>query len=120
MENRVVYQFHGCFYHGCTKCYSSDDYNNVLNMSFGCSRANTNSVTYYLIERGFEVVEMWEVVCKVPIPADFGVMTSLPVAFMNFNTFSNLVKIFQSVVGDFPFLLMTSLSVCKVPIPAHF
>ena len=35
VENRVLYQFHGCFYHGCAKYYSSDDCNKVLNMSFG-------------------------------------------------------------------------------------
>ena len=37
VENRVIYQFHGCFYHGCTKCYSSDDYNNddYYNLQYG-------------------------------------------------------------------------------------
>ena len=60
VENGVIYQFHGCLYHGCVKCYSSDDYNNVLNMSFGRLRGNTNSVTHYLRQRGFEVVEMWK------------------------------------------------------------
>ena len=29
-------------------------------MSFGHLIANMNSVTYYLTQRGFEVVEMWE------------------------------------------------------------
>ena len=40
VENRVVYQFHRCFYHGCMRCYSSDDYNSILNMSFGRLKAN--------------------------------------------------------------------------------
>ena len=42
------------------KCYSSHDYNTVLNMSFGCLRAKINSVTHYLTQHGLEVVEMWE------------------------------------------------------------
>ena len=42
-ENNTVYQFHGCFYHGCSKCYDSNEFNTVLNEKF-----NTLNITNIL------------------------------------------------------------------------
>ena len=29
-KNKIVYQFQGCYYHGCPKCYKPDDINFVF------------------------------------------------------------------------------------------
>ena len=59
-QNGIVYQFHGCFYHRCVKCFPSDGYNEVLQKRFGLLNEKTKSVTNYLKERGLTVVEKWE------------------------------------------------------------
>ena len=57
--NRVVYQFHGCFYHGCVKCFLADGYNGVLQKRFGA--LNEDTIGYQLFERTcLTVVEKWE------------------------------------------------------------
>jgi hypothetical protein len=33
-ETKTIYQFHGCFYHSCKKCYDGDAYNNIVHESF--------------------------------------------------------------------------------------
>ena len=33
-ESNTVYQFHGCFYHGCVNCFDMNDYNRMLKESF--------------------------------------------------------------------------------------
>ena len=58
-QNRVVYQFHSCFYHGCLKCFPADGYNGVLQKQFGALNEKTKSVTNYSKERDL-TVEKWE------------------------------------------------------------
>ena len=49
-QNKVVYQFHGCFYNGYVKCFPADGYNRVLQKRFGALNEKTKSVTDYLKE----------------------------------------------------------------------
>ena len=56
----VVYQFHGCFYHGCPICYHLYDYNTVVNEKYCNLYSSTKKFTYQLQKAGYIVVEKWE------------------------------------------------------------
>lgn len=34
-KTNTVYQYHGCFWHGCPKCYSKDTINNIKHETMG-------------------------------------------------------------------------------------
>ena len=53
-ETQIIYQFHGCYWHGHT-CMS---YKNPVNAAVAQKR--TEETTAYLRDRGYKVVEMWE------------------------------------------------------------
>ncbi|CAB3979926.1 DNA polymerase [Paramuricea clavata] len=59
-ENATIYQFHGCFYHGCEKCYESDSYNKVNKEKFYTLREKTRRTTLLFRSNGFKVIEKWE------------------------------------------------------------
>ena len=56
----VIYQFHGCFYHGCPDCYHLYDYNPVLNEKYCNLYSRTKKFTYRLEAAGYIVIEKWE------------------------------------------------------------
>lgn len=56
----TVYQFHGCFYHGCETCFSSNDFNKVVGEIFNILRERTRRFMNTLRENGYRVIEMWE------------------------------------------------------------
>ena len=58
-EARTAYQFHGCFFHGCPKCYDQTETNSVNGKTMAELLENTRCNTAYL-RRHVEVVEMWE------------------------------------------------------------
>ncbi|CAB3996212.1 DNA polymerase [Paramuricea clavata] len=43
-ETNTIYQFHGCFFHGCKTCYDSDKFNMVLSESFYTLRERTRCI----------------------------------------------------------------------------
>ena len=59
-ENNTVYQFHGCFFHGCNKCFNNDDYNTLKKEKMYFLRMQTKQFSKQLIENNYNVVEMWE------------------------------------------------------------
>ena len=59
-SGNVVYQFHGCFYHGCPDCYHLYDYNVVLNEKYCNLYSRTKKFTYRLETAGYKVIEKWE------------------------------------------------------------
>jgi hypothetical protein len=60
-EDGTVLQFHGCFYHGCPKCYSDTTTRNPLHGSTMEELYDrTQRITSTLRSRGHTVVEMWE------------------------------------------------------------
>ena len=61
-ESNTVYQFHGCFYHGCVNCFDMNDYNRVLKASFKNLAEKTRRFTNLLKLNGYKVIEKWE--CK--------------------------------------------------------
>jgi hypothetical protein len=59
-KTNTVYQFHGCFWHGCLKCYDEDTINHVKRECMGDLYEKTKERTFELRNAGYEVVEMWE------------------------------------------------------------
>ena len=58
-KTRTAYQFHGCYFHGCPKCYDHEETNTLNGKTMGTLLANTKKHTTYL-RRHVKVVEMWE------------------------------------------------------------
>ena len=56
---RTAYQFHGCFFHGCPKCYDQNETNSVNGKTMATLLEKTRCNTAY-IRRQVNVVEMWE------------------------------------------------------------
>lgn len=59
-QDRTVYQFHGCVYHGCKKCFDSSKFNKILGESYHNLRQRTKQFTKLLENNGYTVVEKWE------------------------------------------------------------
>ena len=62
-ETRTAYQFHGCYFHGCPKCYDHEETNTLNGKTMVTLLANTKKHTAYL-RRHVKVVEMWECTWK--------------------------------------------------------
>ena len=58
-KTRTAYQFHGCYFHGCPKCYDHEETNTLNGKTMGTLLADTKKHTTYL-RRHVKVVEMWE------------------------------------------------------------
>jgi G:T-mismatch repair DNA endonuclease (very short patch repair protein) len=56
----TIYQFHGCFFHGCKNSYDGESYNTVSNETFYTLRERTRRATQLFQQHGYTVVEMWE------------------------------------------------------------
>ena len=59
LEARTAYQFHGCCFHGCPKCYDQSETNSVNGKTMATLLEKTRCNTAYL-RRHVKVVEMWE------------------------------------------------------------
>jgi hypothetical protein len=59
-STNTVYQFHGCFWHGCPKCYHEDTINNVKKEIMSDLYQKTVERTEELKLAGYNVIEMWE------------------------------------------------------------
>ena len=58
-ETRTAYQFHGCYFHGCSNCYGPQDTNALNGKTMAKLLEDTQKNTAYL-RRHVHVVEMWE------------------------------------------------------------
>ncbi|XP_042906126.2 uncharacterized protein [Parasteatoda tepidariorum] len=59
-ETKTIYQYHGCFFHGCLTCYDADTQHPFKKMSMGKLRAATQETTEKFRGLGYQVIEMWE------------------------------------------------------------
>ena len=57
-KTHTAYQFHGCFFHGCPKCYDQNETNSVNGKTMARLLEKTRCNTAYL-RRHVKVVEMW-------------------------------------------------------------
>ena len=58
-NTRTAYQFHGCYFHGCTNCYEPQETNALNGKTMAKLLEDTKKNTAYL-RRHVKVVEMWE------------------------------------------------------------
>jgi G:T-mismatch repair DNA endonuclease (very short patch repair protein) len=57
----IVFEFQGCFWHGCSKCYPDrNEMNDVSKKSMQELYDKTQIKKSYLREQGYTVIEMWE------------------------------------------------------------
>lgn len=59
-KTNTIYEFNGCFWHGCSKCFTSSETNPVTGYTYEEHREKTERKRTYLIEKGFTVIEIWE------------------------------------------------------------
>ena len=67
-ETKTIFQFHGCLWHGCRKCYPDKAQQNEVVRRDSQGRAITRKVSYgltlartqFLRDSGYTVVEKWE------------------------------------------------------------
>lgn len=60
-KNKTIYEFHGCFWHGCKKCYKNDGRNQVIGKQFTqLYRETAQKCDNFRASGRFTVVEMWE------------------------------------------------------------
>ena len=58
-EANTVYQFHGCFWHGCPKCFQSNTINNKNQKTMSTLYYNTKEISNK-IEEQYKLIEIWE------------------------------------------------------------
>ncbi|XP_055924592.1 uncharacterized protein LOC129956687 [Argiope bruennichi] len=63
-ETNTIYQFHGCFYHGCPECFEGGTLNSLSGVSMRTLFERTNESTARLRNQGYRVIEEWEHVFK--------------------------------------------------------
>ena len=56
----VIYEFHGCFYHGCPKCFKAETFNSRLNCTMGFIYNRHLNRIELLQRKGCKIVEIWE------------------------------------------------------------
>jgi hypothetical protein len=59
-KSNTVYQYYGCFWHGCTKCYSSDFIYNKNKTTMEDLYEKTIERSEQLKKAGYNLIEMWE------------------------------------------------------------
>jgi hypothetical protein len=59
-KTNTVYQYHGCFWHGCIKCYSSDFINNKNKTVMEDLYEKTIERSEQIRNAGYNLIEMWE------------------------------------------------------------
>src|SRR6266576_1777905 len=59
-NTNTVYQYHGCFWHGCPKCYDEDNINTVSKLSFSDLYQRTVDRSNKIKNSGYNLIEMWE------------------------------------------------------------
>jgi len=60
INDKTIYQFHGCYYHGCKKCYKDLDVNKVSNKYMKCLREETERKDKQIKDAGYKLVTMCE------------------------------------------------------------
>ena len=59
-ETHTAFEVHGCFWHGCPKCYARDTVNPVRGKTIQELHHSTVAKIEYLKRKGYNVVEVWE------------------------------------------------------------
>jgi len=62
VDNNTIYEFHGCFFHGCPSCYPvrHEKHQRLEDLTFYEVYERTKNRTQTLKSKGYTVVEIWE------------------------------------------------------------
>jgi G:T-mismatch repair DNA endonuclease (very short patch repair protein) len=69
-ETKTVYQYNGCYWHGCTSCYGRNVVNRYNNCCMADLSKDTANFEHNLKSSGFNVVSMWECEWKAMLAKD--------------------------------------------------
>jgi len=58
--NKIIYEFNGCYYHGCPKCFTPITFNSTLNLLMGTIHKRNVERIEYLQEHCNKLVLLWE------------------------------------------------------------
>ena len=62
--NKTCYEMHGCFYHGCPKCYGKKVWNPLKNETFSTTfskhQKRIESLTKFIVDHNMKLIEIWE------------------------------------------------------------
>ncbi|CAB3985445.1 DNA polymerase, partial [Paramuricea clavata] len=87
-ETNTIYQFHGCFFHGCSECFESGDINKVNGQRFYVLREKTRRLTDLFKDYHFTVIEKWE--CEYIQECSLSRNTILELGHVKYFTYINL------------------------------
>lgn len=62
-ESNTVYEFHGCYWHGCPQCHSdlqNENHPHRVDCTYGTLYEQTLIREHHLREQGYKVVSIWE------------------------------------------------------------
>ena len=59
-KTNTVYEFHGCFFHGCRVCFKPTDRNAMCNKTYDELYNNTIKREKIIKQNGFNLVKIWE------------------------------------------------------------
>ena len=58
--NNTIYEFNGCFYHGCPECFDQDDINSVCKKSNEQLYNSTLKKEDFIRSQGYNLITIWE------------------------------------------------------------
>jgi hypothetical protein len=58
-ESNTIIEFHGCYWHGCKKCYNETDINTITKSSFAELNKKTVQKKQHCIDNGYIYSEIW-------------------------------------------------------------
>jgi len=59
-ENNIVFEFYGCYFHGCMDCYGPDDENKISKCKMSELYDKTKEREDFIEKRGFKIISIWE------------------------------------------------------------
>jgi G:T-mismatch repair DNA endonuclease (very short patch repair protein) len=63
-KNKTIYEFHGCFYHGCTKCFDGGSWNKLKSETFSTTYSKhlnrQKKIQQFAVNENMKLIEMWE------------------------------------------------------------
>ena len=67
---RIVFEFHGCFWHGCPNCFSRTTINPVTQLSMEDLYTQTMEKRHYIESNGYSYICIWECQFKKELETD--------------------------------------------------
>ena len=95
-ENKTIYEFNGCYWHGCQKCYSYSTWNSTRNMTMGHINNLTKTRREHITSKfpDHKFVEKWECEFDTEIATDMTIQK-----FIKLNPISEQLKPRDALFG---------------------